>query len=129
MGMAPHPDAALLPGVPLSSLNHAFSPFGGATGYDPVSGHVHVRHGFNAYIKCSGNNIYVAFRGTDTGHWGVLVPNVLTDIFQLYSCCLLYTSDAADDLICVDLGGSRITKKKKKIKTRYLSVIYQDNTR
>ena len=27
--------------------------------------------------------------------------------------CLLYTSDAADDLLCVDLGGSRINKKKK----------------
>src|SRR5680860_1891472 len=31
------------------------------------------------------------------------------------SCsCLLYTSDAADDLLCVDLGGRRIIKKKKK---------------
>ena len=29
----------------------------------------------------------------------------------------LYTSDAADDLLCVDLGGRRIIKKKK-IKTR-----------
>src|SRR5450756_455755 len=28
--------------------------------------------------------------------------------------CLLYTSDAADDLLCVDLGGRRIIKKKKK---------------
>eukprot|EP00657_Telonema_sp_P-1_P012836 TRINITY_DN966_c0_g1_i2.p2 TRINITY_DN966_c0_g1~~TRINITY_DN966_c0_g1_i2.p2 ORF type:complete len:108 (+),score=61.02 TRINITY_DN966_c0_g1_i2:119-442(+) len=27
--------------------------------------------------------------------------------------CLLYTSDAADDLLCVDLGGCRIIKKKK----------------
>ena len=31
----------------------------------------------------------------------------------LYTICLLYTSDAADDLLCVDLGGSRIIKKKK----------------
>src|SRR5659263_633841 len=33
-----------------------------------------------------------------------------------YPCpqrCLLYTSDAADDLLCVDLGGRRIIKKKK----------------
>src|SRR5680860_1910125 len=30
------------------------------------------------------------------------------------SSCLLYTSDAADDLLCVDLGGRRIIKKKKK---------------
>ena len=26
--------------------------------------------------------------------------------------CLLYTSDAADDLLCVDLGGRRIIKQK-----------------
>src|SRR5659263_269911 len=33
--------------------------------------------------------------------------------------CLLYTSDAADDLLCVDLGGRRIIKKKnKRIKAR-----------
>ena len=25
--------------------------------------------------------------------------------------CLLYTSDAADDLLCVDLGGRRIIQK------------------
>src|SRR5680860_381555 len=31
-----------------------------------------------------------------------------------YYTCLLYTSDAADDLLCVDLGGRRIIKKKKK---------------
>lgn len=95
MGMAPHPDAALLPGVPLASLDHAFSPFRGAPGYDPDSGHVHVRHGFNAYIKQevaeNGDcNVYVAFRGTDTGHVRVFVPNVLTDIFQLYSCDICY---------------------------------------
>ena len=29
-----------------------------------------------------------------------------------YLGCLLYTSDAADDLLCVDLGGRRIIKKK-----------------
>ena len=31
-----------------------------------------------------------------------------------YLACLLYTSDAADDLLCVDLGGRRIIKKKNK---------------
>src|SRR5680860_1885658 len=35
--------------------------------------------------------------------------------------CLLYTSDAADDLLCVDLGGRRIIKKKKTIQNRYIS--------
>src|SRR5450756_2934426 len=32
--------------------------------------------------------------------------------------CLLYTSPAADDLLCVDLGGRRIIKKKKKKKIK-----------
>ena len=37
--------------------------------------------------------------------------------------CLLYTSDAADDLLCLDLGGRRsITKKKKKHK-KYKALI------
>src|SRR5680860_1879204 len=36
----------------------------------------------------------------------------------LHRCCLLYTSDAADDLLCVDLGGRRIIKKKKKQKKK-----------
>eukprot|EP00657_Telonema_sp_P-1_P011323 TRINITY_DN6351_c0_g1_i1.p1 TRINITY_DN6351_c0_g1~~TRINITY_DN6351_c0_g1_i1.p1 ORF type:complete len:131 (-),score=18.69 TRINITY_DN6351_c0_g1_i1:8-400(-) len=31
---------------------------------------------------------------------------------RLYFVCLLYTSDAVDDLLCVDLGGRRIIKKK-----------------
>ena len=31
----------------------------------------------------------------------------------LVNVCLLYTSDAADDLLCVDLGGRRRLKKKK----------------
>ena len=33
--------------------------------------------------------------------------------------CLLYTSDAADDLPCVDLGGRRIIKKKNNITAPY----------
>ena len=33
--------------------------------------------------------------------------------FDPYLGCLLYTSDAADDLLCVDLGGRRIIKKKE----------------
>ena len=39
------------------------------------------------------------------------VNDVAADISR---ACLLYTSDAADDLLCVDLGGRRIIKKKKK---------------
>ena len=35
--------------------------------------------------------------------------------------CLLYTSDAADDLLCVDLGGRRLIKKKQKYTNFYFS--------
>ena len=31
--------------------------------------------------------------------------------FMIHWICLLYTSDAADDMQCVDLGGRRIIKK------------------
>ena len=34
------------------------------------------------------------------------------------NCCLLYTSDAADERSSVDLGGRRIIKKKKTRKQR-----------
>ena len=36
--------------------------------------------------------------------------SILSTLEQVYSC-LLYTSDAADDMQCVDLGGRRIIKK------------------
>ena len=32
-----------------------------------------------------------------------------------FKLCLLYTSDAADDLLCVDLGGRRIIKTKPQV--------------
>ena len=45
--------------------------------------------------------------------------NVITDRsgqfhehLEYFPYCLLYTSDAADDLLCVDLGGRRLIKKK-----------------
>ena len=49
-------------------------------------------------------------------------------IFTIYPdegnyTCLLYTSDAADDLLCVDLGGRRIIKKKKHYTTQAMSLL------
>ena len=42
---------------------------------------------------------------------------IVEEFFDIYMTdsnnCLLYTSDAADDTPCVDLGGRRIIKKKK----------------
>ena len=41
-------------------------------------------------------------------HSHVILANQVLD---LHRTCLLYTSDAADDMQCVDLGGRRIIKK------------------
>ena len=66
---------------------------------------------------CIRDSIYAApleqalgfdFRGHKDGQVG----DQTAYIFPV-SRCLLYTSDAADDLLCVDLGGRRIIKKKK----------------
>src|SRR5665213_3843827 len=48
----------------------------------------------------------VAVKEEDRENWN----SDLVHIDYIYSC-LLYTSDAADDLLCVDLGGRRIIKK------------------
>ena len=43
----------------------------------------------------------------------ILIPiTQLLKSLALLNSCLLYTSDAADDLLCVDLGVRRILKKK-----------------
>ena len=43
---------------------------------------------------------------------GIIAETVYSqiDLHKKYGGCLLYTSDAADDRICVDLGGRRIIK-------------------
>ena len=35
----------------------------------------------------------------------------IEELLTILNSCLLYTSDAADDMQCVDLGGRRIIKK------------------
>ena len=48
---------------------------------------------------------------------GFIVFGLIFILFSLIikytGTCLLYTSDDADDLLCVDLGGSRIINKKQ----------------
>eukprot|EP01017_Pseudomicrothorax_dubius_P039522 TRINITY_DN6073_c0_g1_i8.p1 TRINITY_DN6073_c0_g1~~TRINITY_DN6073_c0_g1_i8.p1 ORF type:complete len:172 (-),score=28.03 TRINITY_DN6073_c0_g1_i8:1-516(-) len=62
-------------------------------------------------------------KGED-GQWIPIYPNYFIQqerINELWpmgaNTCLLYTSDAADDLLCVDLGGRRIIKKKNILST------------
>ena len=73
--------------------------------------------GGNAYP----NTAYIAL--TRKGQDGLSGNPVISSIVEgrkvwtpagtVFTRCLLYTSDAADDLLCVDLGGRRINKKKK----------------
>ena len=49
--------------------------------------------------------------GTGTGG-APIIAKICKDL-GILTVCLLYTSDAADDLLCVHLGGRRIIKKKK----------------
>ena len=64
-----------------------------------------------AALMCAGGGFFYSFRGT------ICHPQDVTAIVLAVSAsamaCLLYTSDAADDLLCVDLGGRRIIKKKR----------------
>src|SRR5450756_3137334 len=64
--------------------------------------------------------MFLAFTAGKLSSPAVLIPGLLsiTTLFSASSIepvsipiCLLYTSDAADDLLCVDLGGRRIIKK------------------
>ena len=46
------------------------------------------------------------------------------------NCCLLYTSDAADERSSVDLGGRRIIKKKKRrVVTCVAHYVYKNTSR
>ena len=70
--------------------------------------------GYANGVALAGNYVYVA-----DGPAGLQVINVSDPAHPVRTGgCLLYTSDAADDLLCVDLGGRRIIKKKNKHKTR-----------
>ena len=60
--------------------------------------------------------IYIVESGPNNFRNMLRIPVTLT--------CLLYTSDAADDLPCVDLGGRRITKKKNQYKPRYTLTVF-----
>ena len=55
-----------------------------------------------------------SYDDTITPPYDVINPSQRAELMARspFNICLLYTSDAADDLLCVDLGGRRIIKKK-----------------
>ena len=56
-------------------------------------------------------------RENDVPYFGICLGMQIA-VIEYARHCLLYTSDAADDLLCVDLGGRRIIKKKKQKKKK-----------
>ena len=72
----------------------------------------------NAALRRLTANPYITVSG------GIILGDSHDPIYHLAHqahTCLLYTSDAADDLLCVDIGGRRIIKKKTH-KTRALLI-------
>ena len=71
----------------------------------------------------------VSHDGTcETGVTAVYKASGKTEDGTRYTC-LLYTSDAADDLLCVDLGGRRLTQKKNKTQTNNSHNSINNNTK
>src|SRR5659263_747754 len=68
--------------------------------------------GFATPIKNESENLNVQVVNLSASDTLETVKEDVISNAQGYDC-LLYTSDAADDLLCVDLGGRRIIKKKK----------------
>ena len=102
----------------------------GATGNQPLTWAMNVyvpalvarRYARSRIVALSTGNVYPF---TDTGATGSRETDVPSPVGEYaQSClCLLYTSDAADDLLCVDLGGRRIIKKKNIIR-QYFFILH-----
>ena len=71
---------------------------------------------WNDYVSWNRLTDSLLFTGFSVPLLDYIVKTVILDrTFGITTTtCLLYTSDAADDLLCVDLGGRRSIKKKKK---------------
>ena len=60
-------------------------------------------------------NLSEEARGNDNVVLVASIPASEMEMSAEDQACLLYTSDAADDLLCVDLGGRRLIKKKNAV--------------
>src|SRR5450756_3260661 len=86
-----------------------------------LNAHAGTKYGISFPVLCRasfgvrGANVAAMLRAIVACGWfGIQTWIGALALDALLKACLLYTSDAADDLLCVDLGGRRIIKKKKK---------------
>src|SRR5450756_3203156 len=92
------------PAVPVTTLNVLAGgnvPAIARSNRDPLADHV-----FQSWLEIPEMNLF----GSNVGALARARSSPLRGSIMI---CLLYTSDAADDLLCVDLGGRRIIIKKK----------------
>ena len=78
-----------------------------------------VTSGFLLLILCLGFGLKSVF---------IAYPQLEVVLRYVGAACLLYTSDAANDLLCVDLGGRRIIKKKKTTAQYIIHALSQTHT-
>src|SRR5450756_1028189 len=102
-----------------------------ATEWNKASGYLIVRaKDAHTWVEVLDGSTWVRYDPTPSSFQQVsLIMNILDNVRMAWyrnvvtydlarqvqtanSLCLLYTSDAADDLLCVDLGGRRIIKNK-----------------
>src|SRR5450756_879216 len=109
--------------VTIEKLSKSFGATRALDGLDleVETGEVHGFLGPNASGKSTTIRILLGLLRADAGSARLLGLDPWRDVATLHRrlayVCLLYTSDAADDLLCVDLGGRRIIKKKKRTRT------------
>ena len=78
-----------------------------------------IQYGLVGSEMCIRDSLYANYLWSNSStndSISVLSGTYTVTVTDMFGCCLLYTSDAADERSSVDLGGRRIIKKKKKHK-------------
>ena len=83
-----------------------------------------IRDSFNNFLLAISQILIVLSADAEAMRW-------LFILLLVYSGCLLYTSDAADERSSVDLGGRRIIKKKNNVhvvdSTDYITKLHSED--
>ena len=85
-------------------------------GFRPTVFNLAQKHALTGWVLNSAHGVEIELRGEENDLQAFIAelrqnPPPLA-VIDSFTVCLLYTSDAADDLLRVDLGGPRLIKKK-----------------